>query len=133
MGKSLFSLITYHLLPITALPFIMSESLVGLRHAVRVFFLLDRIAAIVRRIKKLSGEAVNHGLFTTTARVLDNPADGQRAPALLMNFNRHLIGRTANAPRFNFDRRPHVFNRFLENLERLVPGLFPDLGQGTVK
>src|SRR5215210_681842 len=86
-----------------SLPFVMRESLVGLRHAVRVLFLLDRIAAIVRRVEQFSCEAVGHSLFAAPARVLHNPANGQRAATLLVNLNRHLIGRTADASRLDLD------------------------------
>src|SRR6185503_17667920 len=41
--------------------------------------------------------------------------------------------RSTDAPRFHFDRRSHVFNRALENFQRLVAGLITDLPQGIVK
>ena len=46
------------------LPAIVSEGLVGLSHLVNVFALLDRVAAIVRRVEDLTGELVLHGLLT---------------------------------------------------------------------
>ena len=94
----------------------MRERLVGVGHAVRVLFFLDSVTAIVRRVEEFTREAVGHGLFAATARVLHDPANRQRAAPLLMNFDRHLIGRSADAALLDLDGRAHVINRALENL-----------------
>ena len=57
-----------------ALPAVVREGLVGLRHPVRVLLLLDRAAAAVGGVEHLAGEPLDHGLLGTRARVLDEPA-----------------------------------------------------------
>src|SRR6187397_1637803 len=58
-----------------ALPAIVRESLVGLGHAVGVFLLLDRSAAILRGIQELAGELRLHRLLAPLLRALDQPTD----------------------------------------------------------
>src|SRR6185503_5549865 len=45
------------------LPTIMRESAIGLRHSVRIFFLFNRRAAIVRRVDQFSRQFFLHRLF----------------------------------------------------------------------
>src|SRR5258705_5570413 len=49
------------------LPPVMRESPVGLRHPVRVFFLLYRLAFALRRQNQLGGEALGHRLLFACA------------------------------------------------------------------
>src|ERR1051326_3941974 len=60
------------------LPAVVGESLVGLRHAMRVFALLDRGAAVVGGVVQLAGEALDHRLLGTCARVQHDPAHAER-------------------------------------------------------
>src|SRR5213593_4622146 len=115
------------------LPFIMRKRLVGIRHAMRVFLLLYCIATIVGGVKQLTSQPIGHSFFAASARVRDDPANGQSAAALLVNLNRHLISRAAHATRFDFHRWPHVFDRSLENFQRFFAGLFTNLAQRIVK
>src|SRR4030095_8734548 len=57
------------------LPFVMRKCLVRIRHAVRVFFLLHCVAAIVGGVENLGCEAIGHRLFTATSRIRDNPTN----------------------------------------------------------
>src|SRR5215208_4764127 len=69
----------------------MRKRFVGVRHAVRVFLLLDRISAVVCRVENFSRQTIGHRLLTTAACVRDDPANCQGAAPLLVYFNRHLI------------------------------------------
>src|SRR5947199_5731615 len=61
-----------------SLPAVVSESLVRLGHAVRVFLLLHRAAATLRRVHQLAGQAGAHRLLAATLRRGDDPAHRQR-------------------------------------------------------
>ena len=80
----------------------MSERLVGLSHAVHFFLALDGCAGVVGGIHQLGGQALSHGLLTALPGEIDDPAQGQRLTALGTNFDRHLVGGTANAAGFDF-------------------------------
>src|SRR5918911_1997715 len=116
-----------------SLPLVMRKRFVGFRHAMRIFFLLDGVAAIVRGVENLSGQPVGHGFLAPPARVTDNPANCERAPPLLVDFDRDLIGRAADPARFDFDCRPDVIHRALKDFERLFAGLFADLCERVIE
>src|SRR6185312_9021654 len=103
------------------LPPVMREGPVGLRHPVRVFLLLYRLAFALRRQDQLGGEALGHRLFFARAAVLDDPAHPQRGAALRPHFDRHLIRRATDAARFHFQRRLHVRERLLEHVHAGLP------------
>ncbi len=75
----------------------MRERLVRFCHAVDVVLLLHRSAASVGRIHKFADKAVFHGLLASVAGVQNDPSDRERVAAVTRNFERHLIGRTADA------------------------------------
>ena len=105
----------------------MRKRLVGFRHAVRVFALLDGAAAQVRGIEQLVGELLLHRLAVAArARVADQPADAQRQAAVRVHFDRHLVVRAADAPRLHLEARLHVVERLLEDLQRVVAGALLD-------
>src|SRR6267143_2052918 len=79
------------------LPAVVREGLVRLRHLVRILALLHRVAAVVRRVHQLGGELLIHGLLAALFGVLDQPAHGERHPALLPHFHRDLVGGAADA------------------------------------
>src|SRR5262249_9405431 len=58
--------------------------------------------------------------FIALARGGDDPADAERLPTRGANLDRHLVGRPADAPRADFDRRHDVFERLLENRNRIL-------------
>src|SRR3989442_4553237 len=63
--------------PYINLPPVMCESPIGLRHPVRVFLLLDRLALALRREDHLGGEPLRHVLLAARAAELDQPAHPQ--------------------------------------------------------
>ena len=101
----------------------MRKRLVGIRHSVRIFLLLDGVSAVVRCIKNLRRQAIGHRLLAATARIGNDPTNRQRAASFLVNFDRHLISRTAHSSRLNFNGWLDVVDSALENLERLFAGL----------
>src|SRR5690349_21686050 len=111
----------------------MRECFVSVRHAVRVFLLLHRIAAVVRRVAMLGRQTISHRLFTAAAGVGDDPANCQGTAPFLVYFDRHLISRTADASRLHFNRGLHVINRPFEYLQRLFARLVADLAHGIVE
>src|SRR5579859_3976026 len=102
------------------LPAIVSESLVGLSHAVHVFLLLHRRTTAVGGIEQLIGQLVDHALFATGAPVSDEPANGQRGAALGSHFDRHLVVGAADAAGLHFQKRLAVLDGLLEELEGFV-------------
>src|SRR3546814_7039598 len=60
------------------LPAIVRECTVRFGHAMRVFPLLDRIAAIVRCIQQFTRQPSRHSGFTTRASGSDEPTNSQR-------------------------------------------------------
>src|SRR6266702_1016866 len=64
------------------LPPVMRESPIGLRHPVRVFLLLDRLALALRGEDQLGGEALRHVLFAPGASELVQPPEPQRRASL---------------------------------------------------
>src|SRR6516165_10433520 len=67
-------------------PPVVREGLICFRHAMDIFFLLDRGALAVGRIQQLVGQLVDHALFAALAAVRQNPANGQRRPAVGGDF-----------------------------------------------
>src|SRR5207247_9992203 len=59
-------------------------------------------------------------------RVADKPPDAERQAAVRVHFDRHLIVRPADAPRFDFEARLDVVDRLLEDFQRIVAGLLLD-------
>src|SRR6266566_2645999 len=111
----------------------MRERFIRISHAMRIFFLLYGVAAIVRRVQQFCREPISHCFFATSAGIENNPADCEGAAAFLMNFNRNLIGGSSYAARLHFDSWSDVFNRPFEKLQRFVAGLFANLTQGIIE
>src|SRR5437667_12191709 len=65
-----------------SLPPVMREGAVRLRHPVRVFLLLYRLAFALRRQDQLGGQALVHRLLFARAAVLDDPTHPQRLTLL---------------------------------------------------
>src|ERR1041385_1725753 len=61
---------------VKSLPSIVRKRLVGFRHAVHVFLLLDGRAAIIGRVQQFIGKLVHHAFFAAFTRIAHNPADG---------------------------------------------------------
>ena len=84
------------------LPAVVREGLVGLRHAVRVFTLLDRRAALVCGVEQLARQAFSHRVFRPRTRAVDQPPDRQSLGRVRTDLDRNLVGRTADAARPDF-------------------------------
>src|SRR5215471_5109347 len=115
------------------LPFVMSECLIGVRHTMRIFFLLYGVNAFISRLKQLRRQPIRHGFFTPTAGVGYDPTNRQGTAPFLVNFNWNLIGGSSDTTRLDFDRRPDVINRALKYFQRLFAGLFANLSQRVIK
>src|SRR3954454_19465066 len=63
------------------LPAVVGERFVRLGHAVDVVLPLPSAALLLGRVEDLAGEALCHRVLATRARVLDEPADRERAGA----------------------------------------------------
>jgi hypothetical protein len=98
------------------LPAVVREGAVGFRHAVRVFALLDGVAAVVGGVQQLARQTLAM-VFRCGAR--GRSASGWRAPAALgANFDRNLIGGAADAARADFDRRRDVVRAHRGSFDR---------------
>src|SRR5712691_1460240 len=111
----------------------MRKRLVGIGHAMRVFLLLYRVTAIVRRVENLSRETIGHRLFAASASIGNNPANRQCTAALLVGFYGYLVSRTTNATRLDLNSRLHIVYSALEHLQRLFAGLLSYLLHCPVK
>src|SRR5579862_3423333 len=94
-----------------ALPAVVREGLVGLRHTMRVLALADGGATVFRSIHQFVSEPKRHGLLAAVASSLDDPAHGQCLAAGRANFNRDLVGGTTHTARLHFDNRFDVVQR----------------------
>src|SRR6266852_2652815 len=110
----------------------MTESFVAFGHPVSLLFALHRPAGVLRSIKNLEGELLAHTLPAALPGETDDPAAGERQPALRPDLDRHLVCRTADAPRLHLEERGGVPEREVEDLERLFLGLLRSAGQGVV-
>src|SRR6266853_12101 len=99
--------------PESSLPAIMGKSLVGLGHAMRVVFFLDRIAAIVRGVDQFACQLFLHRLFAARTRIQKQPTNAERGASRRSHLDRNLIRRPADAPGFHFQHRLHVFHGLL--------------------
>src|SRR4051812_10171976 len=81
-----------------SLPAIVRERFIGFRHAMHVVALLDCSAAEIGGVVQLLRQLFRHALFGTAARLGDDPTHRQRSPAILRDFDRHLIVGAAHAP-----------------------------------
>src|SRR3984893_6638820 len=78
-------------------PAIVGKRLVGLRHPVRVFLLLDRASPALGGVHQLAGQPGPHRLLTAALRDGDDPAHREGELAAGPHFHRHLGGRPADA------------------------------------
>src|SRR5476649_2010666 len=108
------------------------EGFVRLGHLVGVFFALDRRADAVGSIHQLTGELLGHALATAAPRVANDPAAGERLPAVVPDLNGHLVGGAADTLRLDLEDRRDVANRLVEHVERLLARGAPDLLERVV-
>src|SRR6266513_1114433 len=94
------------------LPTEMGKRAVRLRHLVGVFAFLNRVALTGGSVLDLLGECLRHRHAFASIGVLHNPTHGERDLTRRRYFQRHLISRATNAPRFYFQARSTIFERF---------------------
>src|ERR671924_1630563 len=99
------------------------ESFVAFGHPVGLLFALDRTAGVLRSIENLERELLAHPLPAPLPRETDEPAPGERQPALRPDLDRDLVRRAADAPGFDLQQRRGVAQRQVEDLQRLLLGL----------
>src|SRR5271166_953089 len=102
------------------LPTIVSKRLVGFGHAMRVFALADRRAAIFRSFHEFRGETVRHRLLAAIGGRFDDPTHREGLSAVGANFDGNLVGSAADAARFDFDDGLDVVKRLLQHIDRLA-------------
>src|SRR4030081_2095738 len=86
-----------------ALPAVVREGLVGLRHAMRVLALADGGTTVFRGVHQFVSKAKRHGLLAAVTSSLDDPAHRQCLAASRANFNGYLVGGTTHSARLHFD------------------------------
>src|SRR6266404_7901643 len=109
--------------PTRSLPAIMRECLIGFRHAVHVFLLLDGRAAIVGGVQQLVGELVDHALLATAAGIGNQPADRKRGAPVSVDLDGHLVVGATDAPGLHFEQRLRILDRLLEQLQGFIAAL----------
>src|SRR5438876_3941468 len=102
-----------------SLPAIVRERLVGLRHLVSVFALLDGRPAVVGRVQQLTGEPLRHALLRAAPRGPDQPAHAEGRPPVGSHLDRHLVCRVAHPSRPDLHCRLALFPCRLVKVERL--------------
>src|SRR5664279_134007 len=88
-----------------SLPPVMGKRLIGFRHAVHVFLLLDGSSAAVGRVEQLVSPLVNHSFFATSAGIGNQPANRQRSAPVRIHFDRHLIVGATHAAGLDLEQR----------------------------
>src|SRR5579875_2902837 len=119
-------------MPHPALPAIVSEGLVGLRHAVDVVFALVGVALLLDRIEQLVRELLRHRALATAASELDEPPHGEGARATRRHFDGHLVGRAADAARANLEHWGEGLDARLELLDGVLSGPLTQDGERVV-
>src|SRR3954462_962967 len=102
-----------------ALPAVMREGFIRLRHAVDVLFALVRAALVGLGVGQLAGQPLGHRLLTTRAGELDEPADGERAGPAGGALDRYLVGGAADAAGAHLEVGSQGLDRGLERFHGL--------------
>src|SRR5829696_5764903 len=105
-----------------SLPAVVSEGLVGLRHAVDVLLALERPALFGLRVQELAREPLGHRLLAACARERDQPADREGASPALGNLHRDLVGGAADSAGADLQDGGESLDGLLERLDRLLLG-----------
>src|ERR1700683_4202577 len=119
--------------PRADLPPVMREGLVGFRHAVNIFFLLNGCAFSIGGVQQFVAQLVDHAALGAAARVGQQPADRKRSPPVGIHFHRNLVVRAAHAPGLHFQQRLGILDGFCKQLQSFVAAFFLHLGQGFIK
>lgn len=100
------------------LPSEVSEGLVRVRHAVGVFTLGDSGAFFPVRCHQFICQLGRGSSAFLFADGTEDPTEGQRLLAILIDLHRNLVGRTTDPLGSNFDVRFHILDRLFENFDR---------------
>ncbi len=87
---------------------------------------LDRSTEAVGGIQDLVGETLSHGLLTTGAGEIGQPAQRQGVGAVRLDLDRHLVGGATDTAGANLKGRTDVVQGALEHSHRLLVGLLLD-------
>src|SRR5579872_1862237 len=112
-----------------SLPPVMCERLIGFRHPVHIFFLLDRGAFATGSVEQFIGQLFDHSLFAAATGITDEPANRERRPAVGIHLDRHLVIGAANATSLYFEQRLGILHGFFEELQPFIAALLLDLRQ----
>src|SRR5262245_24831604 len=104
---------------VPALPAVMGVRAIRVRHAMRLFALAHRLAALRGGVEELGRELLFHGLARARARRVHHPAHRERRASVGRDLDRDLIGRAADAPALDLDARAHVVDRAPEQAHGL--------------
>ncbi len=80
---------------------------------------LTAVPRLFAASSKLARKLVDQRRLVARACGCNQPADGECLPALVPDFNRHLIRGATDAARADLDRRHDVVERLLEKIERV--------------
>src|SRR5450756_1572848 len=105
------------------LPAVVRERLVGLGHLVHVLATLHGRAQAVAGVEDLVHQPLGHRLLTTSPRVVDEPAQGERRLADRTDLDRDLVRRATDATRADLERRADVLERTLQDDDGVSAGL----------
>src|ERR1700738_2820692 len=107
-----------------------AESLVGLSHPVCLFLSLYRAPHVVGGVDQLIGQLFRHAATAPLAREANQPAAGERQPALRADLDRDLVGGAADSPRLDLEERRRVPQSLVKDVQRLFLGLTTGPPQG---
>src|ERR1700694_471668 len=110
----------------------MAEGLIALSHPMSLFLPLHGRADTVAGVKELERELLCHRFPASLPRETDQPAPGERKPALRPDLDRDLVGGAANAAGLDLELWRRVPDRQVEDLEGLLLGLSGGACQGVV-
>src|SRR5947199_8084535 len=99
------------------LPAEMRKRAIRLRHFMRVFAFLDRVALTCRCVLDFLSERLRHRHALASVRVLDDPTRRQRNLARGRHFQWDLISRATDPTRFYFQARTNVLDCFVYDFE----------------
>src|SRR2546421_907670 len=104
-------------------PPVVREGLVGLRHPVDVVLLLESSALLVEGVEDLGRELVDHALLAALARVVDEPADGERSGPALRHLDGNLVVGAADAAALDLEDGRDRLDGLLQHLDCRLAGL----------
>src|SRR5208283_485013 len=118
---------------ISSLPPVVRESLISLRHAVNIFFLLNGCTFPSRGVQQFVAQLVDHASLGPPASVSQQPADRERCTPVRIHFHGHLIVGATDAAGFYFQQRLRILDGLREQLQSFVAAFFLNLGESLIE